>query len=51
MQILLESGVDMFQKDNLKQTPLFYTCRDGKIKLAQFLIEQGLQVNDIDTYG
>ena len=51
MQILLESGVDMFQKDNLKQTPLFYTCRDGKIKLAQLLVEQGLQVNDIDTYG
>ena len=34
MTILIESGVDVFQKDNLKQTPLFYTCRDGKIKLA-----------------
>ena len=49
--ILIESGVDLFQKDNLKQTPLFYACRDGKIKLAQFLIEQGLSVQDIDTYG
>ena len=34
MTNLIESGVDVFQKDSLKQTPLFYTCRDGKIKLV-----------------
>ena len=51
MTMLIESGVDLFQKDNLKQTPLFYACRDGKPKLVQFLVEQGLPVSDLDTYG
>lgn len=49
--LLIESGVDLFQKDNLKQTPLFYASRDGKPKLVQFLVEQGLKVSEIDTYG
>lgn len=51
MTNLIESGVDLHQRDNLKQTPLFYACRDGKIKLVQFLIDQGLKVHEIDTYG
>jgi len=44
-------GVDLHQKDNLKQTPLYYACRDGKTKVIQFLVEQGIKVNDKDTYG
>jgi ankyrin repeat protein len=51
MTLLIESGVDLFQKDNLKQTPLFYAARDGKIKLVQFFVEQGIKVSEIDTYG
>ena len=34
LTLLIESGVDLFQKDNLKQTPLFYAARDGKSKLV-----------------
>ena len=49
--ILIQLGVDFHQKDNLKQTPLFYAARDGKCKLIQFLIEQGLKTNDVDIYG
>ena len=37
--ILIQLGVDFHQKDNLKQTPMFYAARDGKCKLLQFLIE------------
>ena len=37
--ILIQLGVDFHQKDNLKQTPLFYAARDGKVKLIQFLVE------------
>ena len=51
MTNLIESGVDVLQKDSLKQTPLFYASRDGKAKVAQFLVEQGLSVQDIDIYG
>ena len=51
IQILCELGVDVTQIDSLKQSPLFYTSRDGKIKLSQFLIEQGSEVNQIDIYG
>ena len=51
MTNLIESGVDVLQKDSLKQTPLFYASRDGKPKVAQFLIEQGISVSEIDIYG
>lgn len=51
IEILIESGVDLQQKDSLKQTPLYYCARDGKSKLVQFFVEQGLNVNEIDTYG
>lgn len=51
IKVLIQYGVDVTQKDNLKQSPLYYTARDGKIKLCQFLIEQGIQVNEIDIYG
>jgi ankyrin repeat protein len=30
---LIESGVDVFEKDTLRQSPLFYAARDGKCKL------------------
>lgn len=33
MTILIESGVDVHQKDALKQTPLYYAARDGKPKV------------------
>jgi ankyrin repeat protein len=51
MTVLIQMGVDLFQKDNLKQTSLYYACRDGKCKVIQFLVEQGIRVNDKDTYG
>ena len=44
-------GVDPQHRDSLKQTPLFYAARDGKLQIIQFLIDQGLSVNDIDVYG
>jgi ankyrin repeat protein len=37
--------------DSLGQTPLFYVCRDGRIKLAQLLVQHGCDVNHLDTYG
>ena len=50
-RVMLQLGVDIHQKDNLKQTPLYYSARDGKIKLIQFHLAQGLMVNEVDTYG
>ena len=32
LTFLLEQGVDIRQKDNLKQTPLFYAAREGRHK-------------------
>ena len=51
IKFLCEVGVDVTQIDHLKQSPLYYTCRDGKVKLCQFLLEQGVNVNLIDIYG
>lgn len=33
IHILIQLGVDLYQKDNLKQTPLYYAARDGKLKV------------------
>jgi len=51
MQLMVQLGVDMLKKDNLKQSPLYYAAKNGYLKLLQILIENGLNVNDIDTYG
>lgn len=44
-------GVDFRQKDNLKQTPLFYAAKLGHIKIIKALLENGIDVNNIDIYG
>lgn len=49
--VLEGMGVDIFQKDNLKQTPLYYAAREGKLKVIQHFIEKGVKVNSIDCYG
>ncbi len=49
--LLIQMGVEPEKKDLLKQTPLYYASRDGKLLLIKFLIDQGLNVNDFDTYG
>lgn len=51
LELLVSMGVDLFTKDNLKQTPLYYASKSGHLKLIQLLIEQGINVNQIDTYG
>jgi ankyrin repeat protein len=39
MTYLIEKGVDPLEKDNLKQTPLFYAAREGRSKVVQFLVD------------
>lgn len=51
VKVLAWHGVDMFEKDQLKQTPLFYAAKSGHTKVIQMMIENGLQINEIDTYG
>ena len=48
---LIKKGVDPCVIDNLKSTPLYYASRDGGLKMAKFLIDQGLSPRHIDTYG
>ena len=47
----LQMGAKANYVDSLGQTPLFYVCRDGRIKLAQLLVQHGCDVNHLDTYG
>jgi ankyrin repeat protein len=51
IKVLEGMNVDIFMKDNLKQTPMYYAAREGKTKVIQYLIDKGLDVNNIDTYG
>ena len=45
-------SVDPNHKDNLKQTCLYYTCREGKILTSSFLINEcHLSLKDYDIYG
>ena len=39
MTELIKQGVDVMQPDSLKQTPLYYSAREGKAKVTKFLID------------
>ena len=41
----------MNYKDSLKQNVIFYIARDGKFKLLDYLLTQGVKFNEIDSYG
>ena len=52
IKVLAEMGVSPCTDDTLKQTPLFYACRDGNNLAVQYLIEEGKDnVNRQDKYG
>ncbi|CAD8140172.1 unnamed protein product [Paramecium pentaurelia] len=51
LKYLCELGANINYKDNLKQSILFYVCRDGRTKLFDFLISQGINISDTDSYG
>lgn len=50
LQILIDHGVNLRFKDHMKQTIMFYTARDGKAKVLEFLFTQGLEINESDIY-
>lgn len=51
LELMVQLGVDLHQKDSLKQTPLFYAAKNGYLKLQRLLVGNGMDVNQIDTYG
>ena len=40
IKVLAEMGSDPIQPDVLKQTPLFYACREGNTEAINFLISE-----------
>lgn len=38
---LLSQGLDCTERDELNQTALFYSAREGKVQVCDFLIRQG----------
>ena len=52
IKMLVSLGVDPKREDTLKQSPLFYACREGLSSVIDFLLtEGGNQVNRQDKYG
>lgn len=47
----MEMGVNPAKPDSLNQTTMYYSAREGKNNLIDFLVENGCNVNHIDTYG
>jgi len=48
---LVSRGCKVGNTDVLNQTSLFYAARDGRNELLVALLEQGLEINHVDTYG
>ena len=42
---------DLGFKDRLKQNVIFYIARDGKNKLLEYLVSEGVGVAEVDTHG
>jgi len=52
IKVLIELGVDPKKEDTLKQTPLFYACRQGNAAAIEYFITEGKDnVNRQDMYG
>ena len=51
LKYLVSLGVDFKQKDNLKQTPIYYAAKLGHFRLISTLVENGIDINSIDIYG
>jgi ankyrin repeat protein len=51
MKYFIETcGVDPTAKDKIQQTALYYASREGRFKTCEYLIQQGVPLNDIDLY-
>ena len=48
MKKMLQNKANCNHKDLIKQTPLFYACRENQLEAAKLLIENGSNVNVID---
>ena len=51
LELVCKLGVDVHQKDDLKQTPLFYALKNGYLRIIRLLVQNGVNINDIDVYG
>lgn len=48
-QFLLAKGCSVTHKDSLQQTVLFYTAKEGKVRLSEFVLANGVEANARDV--
>lgn len=52
IKTLMELGIEATKEDALRQTPLFYACREGNMQAISHLVKEGRDnVNRQDKYG
>ena len=51
LTLLVKYGAVINFKDGMKQSVLFYCSRDGKCKVFEFLMRNGIDVNESDLYN
>lgn len=46
IKMLVEAGGNPNFKDANEQTIIFYACRDGKVNVVKYLLEQGCKLEE-----
>ena len=51
IKALVEAGANPNFRDANEQTIMFYVCRDGKKRVAEYLMSKGCKLDEEDLYG
>jgi len=51
LKLMRSKDADLGFKDKLRQNIIFYIARDGKVKLLEYLVSEGVGVAEVDTHG
>ena len=50
VRLLVEQGTDKNKGDGYGRTPLYWASRDGHLNVAQYLVEQGSELDKADQW-
>lgn len=51
MKLLIQKGADYDLVDNNGQTPIYYSIKQGKVEVIEFLLQTGAKYDVVDKKG